>query len=52
MLARLRALSDQHFDVHSDEVTWVDIGTLGYYDALLQRITDCASCEGEHARRV
>ena len=30
MLARLAALSDEHFDVHPDEVHWGHVGTLAH----------------------
>ena len=50
MLARLTALSDEHFSVAPDEVTWADVGTLTYYAELLKRITDSAFKEGEHAK--
>jgi len=49
MLARLQALSDDHFDTNPDEITWGDVGTLGHYAELLKRITDAAFKEGEHA---
>jgi hypothetical protein len=49
MLARLQALSDDHFDCAPDEVGWAMIGTLEYYASLLKRITDSAFGEGEHA---
>jgi hypothetical protein len=49
MLARLTALSDEHFDVHPDEVHWGHVGTLAHYAELLKRITDSAFREGEHA---
>jgi len=49
MLARLTALSDDHFNVAPDEVTWADVGTLDHYAELLKRITDAAFKEGEHA---
>lgn len=49
MLARLVALSDDHFDVHPDEVHWGHVGTLAHYAELLKRITDSAFREGEHA---
>ena len=48
-LARLQALSDDHFEVHPDKVTWTDVGDLGRYAELLQQITDIAFREGEHA---
>lgn len=49
MLARLQALSDDHFGVAPDEVSWGHVGTLGYYAELLKRVTDMACNEGEHA---
>ena len=49
MLTRLQALSDDHFGVAPDEVTWSHVGSLGHYAELLKRITDMAFNEGEHA---
>ncbi len=49
MLDRLRALSDEHFNVSPDEVHWGHVGSLGHYAELLKRITDCAFREGEYA---
>jgi hypothetical protein len=49
MLARLAALSQDHFNVAPDEVIWADVGTLDYYAELLKRITDSAFQEGEFA---
>ena len=49
MLARLQALSDDHFDCHPDEVNWAMVGSLEHYASLLKRITDSAFCEGEYA---
>ena len=49
MLARLKALSDGHFNVGPDEVDWGHVGTLAHYAELLKRITDSAFKEGEHA---
>ena len=49
MLARLQALSDDHFGYAPDEVTWAHVGTLEHYADLLKRITDMAFNEGEHA---
>jgi hypothetical protein len=49
MLARLQALSDEHFDYSPDEITWSHLGTLEHYAELLKRITDSAFKEGEHA---
>ena len=49
MLARLAALSDEHFEIDPDEVHWGHVGTLAHYAELLRRITDSAFREGEHA---
>ena len=49
MLARLTALSDDHFEAHPDEINWADVGTLNHYASLLRRITDSAFKEVEHA---
>jgi len=49
MLTRLAALSDEHFEVHPNEVHWGHVGTLAHYAELLKRITDSAFREGEHA---
>jgi hypothetical protein len=49
MLARLQALSDDHFGYSPDEVTWDHVGTLEHYAELLRRVTDSAFKEGEHA---
>ena len=49
MLERLKALSDDHFNTHPDEINWGHVGTLNHYASLLRRITDSAFKEGEHA---
>jgi hypothetical protein len=49
MLARLTALSADHFDTSPEEIDWGHVGTLGHYASLLKRITDMAFNEGEHA---
>ena len=49
MLARLQALSDEHFNYSPDDIDWGHVGTLGYYAELLKRVTDSAFHEGEHA---
>jgi hypothetical protein len=49
MLSRLQALSDDHFGYSPEDVTWGHVGNLGHYAVLLQRITDSAFHEGEHA---
>ena len=50
MLDRLKALSDDHFDTHPDEINWGDAGTLNHYASLLRLITDSAFSECEHAK--
>ena len=49
MLTRLGALSDDHFGVAPDEVTWGDVGSLEHHAELLKRITDMTVNEVEHA---
>ena len=49
MLARIAALSEDHFNVAPDQVTWGDVGSLVHYAELLKRITDSAFKEGELA---
>ncbi len=49
MLARLKTLSDDHFDTHPEDINWGDVGTLNHYASLLRQITDSAFKEGEHA---
>lgn len=49
MLARLQALSDDHFNTAPDSVNWADVGSLNHYRARLCEITDMAFAEGEHA---
>jgi hypothetical protein len=49
-LARLQALSDDHFETHPDEVGWAMVGTLEHYNGLLKRITDSAFGEGEYEK--
>jgi len=49
MLARLRSLSDNHFNYSPDETSWDHVGTLGYHAELLKRVTNSAFREGEHA---
>jgi hypothetical protein len=48
MLARLAALSEEHFGYAPDEINWGHVGTLADYAELLKRITDVAFQEGEH----
>ena len=49
MLARLQALSDDHFAADPETVGWGEVATIGHYANLLQQITDMAFNEGEHA---
>ena len=49
MLARLQALSRDHFNAHPDEISWGHVGTLEHYASLMKRITDSAFGEGEFA---
>jgi len=49
MLARLAALSADHFETHPDEINWGHVGTLNHYRAKLREISDMAFKEGEHA---
>ena len=48
-LARLTALSANHFDADPDSLNWGDVGNLEFYASQLQHITDMAFKEGEHA---
>ncbi len=49
MLARIQGLSDNHFNVHPDEIHWGHVGDLGGYAEHLREITNAAFQEGEHA---
>jgi len=48
-LARLTALSANHFGADPDSVNWGTVGTLEFYATQLRRISDAAFKEGEHA---
>ena len=48
MLARIQAMSDEHFDVDPGSVSWGDVGSLGFVAEKLQEISDFVFCEGEH----
>ena len=48
MLARIKSLSDDHFETNPDAIHWGDVGTLNHYASLLRQITDSAFSEGEH----
>jgi hypothetical protein len=47
--SRIQSLSNDHFGVAPDEVTWGGVRSLGQYAELLRRSTDMAFHEGEHA---
>jgi hypothetical protein len=49
ILARLAELSDEHFNLHPDEIHWGHVGSLEYFASLLRRVSDAAFKEGEHA---
>ena len=49
MLARLQALSDDHFGYSPDEITWSHVGTLGALRRAAQAHHGQAFNEGEHA---
>ena len=49
ILARLAALSAEHFNCTADAMTWSDVGTLGGYLQRLREVSDAAFHEGEHA---
>ena len=49
MLARLQALSADHFDTAPEDVNWAEVSTLNMYAQQLKRITDAAFKEGEFA---
>ena len=49
MLTRLQTLSDDHFGLGPDEVTWGDVTPLADYAELLKRITARAFKEHEYA---
>jgi len=47
MLERMKALSDDHFNTHPDEINWGDVGTLTHYASLLHQISDSAFKQGD-----
>jgi hypothetical protein len=49
ILARLSALSAEHFSRASENVSRVDVGTLGSYLEDLREVSNVAFHEGEHA---
>ena len=50
MLERMKALSDEHFGLSPDDISWGHVGTLKHYAELLQRITNAAFKEGEYTK--
>jgi hypothetical protein len=49
MLARLQALSDEHFHASPEEINWGHAGDLADMSKTLREITDQAFQEGEYA---
>jgi hypothetical protein len=49
MLARLQALSDEHFHAHPENIHWGQVGDLADMATKLREITDSAFSEGEYA---
>jgi len=49
-LAKLQALSVDHFNTNPDTIYWGHVGDIARYADLLRQITDAAFNEGEHAR--
>lgn len=49
MLARLQALSDDHFNFDPDAVNWGSVGSISSIASDLRKITDFLFGEGEHA---
>ena len=49
MLARLQALSDDHFNFDPETVNWGSVGSISSVASDLQKITDFLFGEGEHA---
>ena len=49
MLARLQALSDDHFNFDPEAVNWGSVGSIGSVASDLRKITDFLFGEGEHA---
>ena len=50
LLNRLKTLSDNHFGIPHADINWANVGDLNYYIKELQKISDRAFSEGEHAR--
>jgi hypothetical protein len=49
MLARLQALSDDHFNFDPEAVNWGSVGSIGSVASDIRKITDFLFGEGEHA---
>ena len=49
MLARLKALSDDHFNFDPEAVNWGSVGSISSVASDLRKITDFLFGEGEHA---
>ena len=49
ILARLQALSDDHFNIDPEAVNWGSVGSIGSVASDLRKITDFLFGEGEHA---
>jgi len=49
MLARLQALSEEHFEASPDEIHWGHVGDLADISKNLREISDRAFQEGEYA---
>ena len=49
MLARLQALSDDHFNFDPEAVNWGSVGSISSVASDLLKITDFLFGEGEHA---
>ena len=49
MLARLQALSDDHFNFDPEAVNWGSVGSISSVASELRQITDFLFGEGEHA---
>ena len=49
MLARIKTLSDDHFDFDPEAVNWGSVGSISSVASDLRKITDFLFGEGEHA---
>ena len=52
ILERLRGLSDDHFDLAPDDITWGHVGQLDRYIGILRDLSDMAFHKGEYAPRT